>query len=237
MAVSGTLYYQVMEKIRGDILSGIYPVGTKLPSEPELQSKYGVSRVTIRNAVDGLVADGLVERVQGTGTFVRKPQKVSRLVRTSTVESFSAVARQNGFDPSSKVLAIKEVALSKHLESIFRGTTDRLLYVERLRYLDGDPIMIENNYYPLPRFARLQQMDLVHRSLYELFHDEFNIHELSSDDTTLSVVFASQEQAKLLKRSVGFPLFYLVTVIEDENKMPVQYGEQYIATDRYQFKI
>lgn len=75
MEKRGSLYSQVMEKLRKKILTGEYQVNSKLPSELELMKIFNVSRVTLRKAIEGLVNDGIVEKVQGIGTFVRKPKK------------------------------------------------------------------------------------------------------------------------------------------------------------------
>ncbi|WP_082383808.1 GntR family transcriptional regulator [Lacticaseibacillus thailandensis] len=134
MSARVTKYEQVMTSIRQKILSGEYFVGSQLPSEPQLQKQYGVSRVTIRLAVDGLVKDGLVERVQGKGSFVQRPQRVSRLVRESSVESFSKVALASGFHPQTKVLKVERVVATAALQSKFNVDVTGLLHTVRLRF-------------------------------------------------------------------------------------------------------
>lgn len=236
MTEPATKYSRVMNSIRSKIISGEYPIGSKLPSEVKMQEEYGVSRVTIRLAVDGLVKDGLVERVQGTGSYVRKPKKLSRLVRENSVESFSEVAKENGFNSHTKVISVDKIPSTDFLKKVLHTESDEVLHTERLRYLEDDPIFLENNYYPLPRFLDLPSYDLS-GSLYTIFKDNFGINSLESDNTILSVKTANVEFAKLLNRSVGFPLFYMKTQIFDDKDQVVQYGEQLIVSDRYQFKI
>lgn len=236
MTEPATKYSRVMNSIRSKIISGAYPIGSKLPSEVKMQEEYGVSRVTIRLAVDGLVKDGLVERIQGTGSYVRKPKRLSRLVRENSVESFSEVAKENGFESHTKVIIVDKVPATDFLKKVLHTESDEVLHTERLRYLEDDPIFLENNYYPLPRFLDLPNYDLS-GSLYTIFKDNFGINSLESDNTILSVKTANVESAKLLNRSVGFPLFYMKTQIFDDKNNVVQYGEQLIVSDRYQFKI
>ncbi|MFT8938146.1 GntR family transcriptional regulator, partial [Liquorilactobacillus sp.] len=81
MLASENLYYRVMEDIRVKIMDGTYPLNSKISSEKKLQDIYGISRVTLRNAIDGLVKDGLIERIQGKGSYVRKPKKIIRMLR------------------------------------------------------------------------------------------------------------------------------------------------------------
>ena len=68
-----------MEKIRQKIITGEYPIDSKLPNEFELSKQFNVSRVTLRKAIAGLAEDGLIEKIHGVGTFVRKPHKVKRM--------------------------------------------------------------------------------------------------------------------------------------------------------------
>ena len=106
----------------------------------------------------------------------------------------------------------------------------------RLCYLDQDPAVIESNYYPLPRFANLINYDLQH-SLYHIFHEHFDVKELADSESILKVSLANKEQSKLLKRSIGFPLYNLHNIIYDDRHQIVQYGIELINTDRYEFKI
>lgn len=236
MTKSTTKYMRVMNSIRAKIISGEYPIGSQLPSEAKMQKKYDVSRVTIRLAVDGLVRDGLVERVQGIGSYVRKPKRLSRLMRENSVESFSKVAKENNFSTHTKVLTVEEISVTDKLKQALQTQSNQALHTVRLRYLEDDPIFLESNYYPLPRFSKLPKYDL-NGSLYAIFQNAFGIKSLGSDNTILSIKTADVRTAKLLNRSVGFPLFYMKTQIFDDKKKVVQYGEQLIASDRYQFRI
>lgn len=236
MALPATKYGRVMNDLQGKIISGQYPLNSKLPSETQLQAKYKVSRVTVRLAVDELVKDGLVQRVQGKGSYVRKPHRLSRLVRTSTVESFSQVAQENGFQTSTRLLKAETIDCNAQLKKLLQTNNDQAMQTVRLRYLDGDPMYIEKNYYPLPRFADLPQYDL-NGSLYKIFKKYYGVKKLTSDNTILSIKLADVEEAKLMHRSVGFPLYLVKTQVCDQHGSVVQYGLEYIASDRYQFKI
>lgn len=234
MKSSGSLYLQVMKKIKQEIISKKYPVDSKLPSEIELMKKFNVSRVTLRKAIEGLVNDGIVEKVQGVGSFVRKPKKVRRIIRSSAVESFSEIALKEGFKPSTIVIEVKEVEVTGRLKELLESK--RALFIKRLRLLDKDPIMLENNYFPLPRFKKLKNNDLT-QSLYNLFREQFKIEKLISNNTTINIDLASKNEATLLKKSIGYPLFVLKTVVNDENNEVVQVGKQFIVSDRYEFHI
>lgn len=234
MEKRGSLYSQVMEKLRKKIFTGEYQVNSKLPSELELMKIFNVSRVTLRKAIEGLVNDGIVEKVQGIGTFVRKPKKVKRIMLSSAVESFSKIAIEEGFEPTTKVIDIKELQVSQNLTELLG--TKKALFVKRVRFLDNDPVMLENNYFPLPRFKELANYDLT-GSLYSLLHKDFGIVKLISKDTSVNVTLAQKSEADLLKKSIGYPLFLLKPIVKDENDKIVQIGKEFIIYDRYEFHI
>lgn len=234
MGKKGFLYSQVIEKLREKILTGEYKVNSKLPSEVELMKIFDVSRVTLRKAIEGLVNDGIVEKVQGIGTFVREPQKVRRIVLSSAVESFSEIAIKEGFEPTTKIIKIKEIRTNEKLESLIKSK--RALFIKRVRLLDKEPVMLENNYFPLPRFEELKNSDLTD-SLYEMMHTKFGIKKLISEDTSINVTLAKKNEADFLKKSVGYPLFLLKPIVRDENDTIVQVGEEFIVYDRYEFHI
>ena len=234
MKETGSLYSQVMEKIRQKIITGEYPVNSKLPNEFELSDQFAVSRVTLRKAIKGLAEDGLVEKIQGVGTFVRKPQKVKRIISSPAAESFSQIAKKEGFKASVEVIKVKEVETPPKLRKILE--TKHSLFIERVHSVNDEPIMLECNYFPLPRFAGLAKEDLS-QSLYQILQDNYQIAKLNSRDLIISVALASLSEAKFLKKSIGFPLLLLQVCIEDEHNNVVHAGEQYIISDRYEFHV
>ncbi|MBA1434956.1 GntR family transcriptional regulator [Bombilactobacillus bombi] len=231
-----TKYETVMMDLREKIVTGKYQVDSKLPSEEELKQIYSVSRITIRQAVDGLVSDGIIEKVQGKGSYVRKPTQVRRLLRSSSIESFSKTAEENGFEPKMKILKIEKLKVNREIKRGLKTSSSFALHTVRLCYLDDDPVVIESNFFPLPKFEKLPKYDL-NGSLYKIFHDDFGIESLTDSNSILRVIAANKEQARLLKRSVGFPLFNLRNQIYDNNHNLVQYGIELIATDRYEFRV
>ena len=231
--MTGTLYQEIREDIKQKIINGQYPIDAKLPSEPQLQVKYGVSRVTVRNAVDRLVQEGYVTRIQGKGTFVNTGKKVKRLLRHSAIESFSEIAKQNGLHAAAQVVSVgKEKVLAK----IRPYLSSPALGVKRVRYVNNTALILENNFFPLPRFADLTKYDLT-KSLYQIFYSKYAVHQLISRKSTVSMVQADKEKADLLNCSPGFPLFLLDAVITDSDGKVVQAAEEFILSNMYQFEI
>lgn len=120
-------------------------VGDAIPSERLLCERFGVSRMTVRQAVDALVVDGLLEREQGRGTFVA-PTKMDLEVRLA---SFGEEMRRRGMEPSSKVLVAEEVPASPEIADVLELLPGELVfYLDRVRYADGEPMAIEQTWLP-----------------------------------------------------------------------------------------
>ena len=98
------LYQQIFEEIKSAIEAGEYAPKERIPSEPELAEKYGVSRITVRRAVEELCVEGYLIKQQGRGTFVSTPRINRRLLQYVAARSFTNVCRDNNMTPGAKVL-------------------------------------------------------------------------------------------------------------------------------------
>ena len=137
-------YVRVRDYLRS-LVTHELAVGDAIPSERLLCERFGVSRMTVRQAVDALVVDGLLEREQGRGTFVA-PTKLDLEVRLS---SFGEEMRRRGMEPSSKVLATEEVTASPDIaDALELLPGERVFYLYRVRYADGEPMAIEQTWVP-----------------------------------------------------------------------------------------
>ncbi|WP_324652433.1 GntR family transcriptional regulator [Georgenia sp. H159] len=137
-------YLTVRDHLRGLIAGGL-AVGAAIPSERELCEQFGVSRMTVRQAVDALVVEGLLERVQGRGTFVAQP-KVDLQLR---LVSFPEEMRRRGMEPSLRVLAADRTAASAQLaDALDLAPGAEVFYLRRLRLADGLPMAVEENWVP-----------------------------------------------------------------------------------------
>lgn len=233
------LYQQLADIIRNSIISGELRYGDKIPTEVELSEKYNVSRITVRAAITELVELGFLIKKQGKGTFVSKP-KVQRKIEY--LSSFTAACEASGLKVTNEV--IKREVIEPELEDkkdLELDDDDKLLYIQRLRYAGGEPLMLENNYFSFKRFNFLLTEDLS-GSLYELLRKKYNINPSDSlnsgiDRTTIEIAKAVDEESALLRVQNGEPLFYIKTVIYDDKNIPVHIGKQYVIGERYKFVI
>lgn len=225
------LYKQLMQKLRTDIQSGVYPVHSRIPSEQELCQTYQVSRVTVRKALAELTQEGLLKRHQGKGTFVGIP-RIQKDLRS--VNSFHDACRMMGSTPGTRVLH----AQWAHLEAGERAELgceedEQVVELVRLRLADDMPVMLETNHFP-PAYAWLMSADLT-GSLYALLEEKGvearqAIHEVS-------LCYATPAQAKALEIAPGDALLCLHEVIYDQNGRPLHTSHQVIRGDRFTFRI
>src|SRR5690348_1740241 len=146
-------------------LIGQLAVGEAIPSERQLSSDLGVSRLTVRAALDDLVRDGLLVRRHGSGTFVSEPKIAQELTMTSFTEDM----RRRGMEPASRILELRVAPANVHLGRILHvSPAEPIVIVERLRLADGETMAIETLHVRESLVPGLVPDDLEQQSFYEL---------------------------------------------------------------------
>jgi len=202
-----------------------------IPSERELMTAYDVSRATVRKAIDSLVADGLLHRIHGKGTFVARPRLESRL----HLASFSQDMRRRGLTPSTRLLDVEldepPADVAKALDLSTDGQAWRL---DRVRLADGQPIALENGWYPRSLLPGLDRHDLG-GSLYELLADVYDL-SIDSAEQTLWGETADAAMARRLDAPVHTPLLVFRRVSYAAGR-PLEYVVSRYRGDRYQLHM
>lgn len=204
--------------------------GDAIASERRLVEQFGVSRVTVRQAIADLVEEGLLERVHGKGTFVTGPQISSHL----HLMSFSREMRARGLEPQTTVLDAAEVPAdpeaARRLELPVGAPVVR---VERLRLADGAPMALEVGHYPARMFPGLLQADL--SSLYDVFAHRYNVW-VTSARQTVSADSADARRAAVLQVAKRAPL-----LVQDRvtwaGEHPMETSVSYYRADRYRITM
>lgn len=190
------LYAQIVEQLQHDIKNGFFSKSGRLPTETELSQQYGVSRITVRRAVDELVTLGLVEKKQGKGTFICTPKLTRQL---GGPMSFTEMCRANGLSASAQILDAK-ICMADTVyvrESLSVTEKDPIVRIRRLRYAGDKPLVLEDNFFPL-EYAYLLSIDLENDSIYRYLQEEKGI-ELRRTTMHLRIVRADTKLAKLLQ--------------------------------------
>ena len=228
---SSPLYHQLMQRIREDINGGIYPVGSRIPPEHELEESYHVSRVTVRRALQELTAEGLLERKQGKGTFVSVPRMSQNLKH---VQSFHDACRAAQVKPGTRMVHTLEKKADA-LDQADLGLPDGARVVEtlRVRLADGEPVVLEQNHFSMA-YAYLKEADLT-GSLYRVLQD-YGV-EPGQASHEVSLCLAGEREAALLGTEKGTPLLKLREVVYDQRGRPLHNSQQWIRGDRFVFRI
>lgn len=190
------LYCKLADIIEEKIDSGVWKKGMMIPSERELCKQYDMSRITVRNAIDGLVRQGKLEKVQGKGTFVQGKSIIQNL---GNVYSFSGEMEKQGKISSTK-LVCREImgADPKVARELGIEEKDEVIYIERLRCAEHVPIMLEKSYFPKAVCGYVWEIDLDHQSLYRTLEEQYGVVINKAIETFKACELNSYE-CKLLK--------------------------------------
>lgn len=220
------LYQKVADDIKRNILSGFYEVGNLMPTEHDLEEKYGVSKITVRKAVDQLVAEGYIAKKSGIGTRVISNDLFNKL---SKAKSYSSIVNDKG-KLTKEVLEIKYMGLKD--TPINQTLVEPILYIKRLYLLDGKPFLNVNHYIPNV-MVNIQKSELQNKSLYKFlkdngkninsFKDEFTAVNL---DETEKQLLNKKDTLALKRIRRGFDkkgeLIEYTESIYDSSKMPYE---------------
>lgn len=224
------LHTQLTDLLRAHIATGVLPPHSRLPSERVLCNQYGVSRITVREALSELMHEGLIHVAVGKGTYVADPTLNEEL---QPLSSFSDDIRRRGMMPSSRVLEATIVHADDVLADrlrVPRGAETAKLC--RLRLADGLPIAIQVAHLPHHLCPGLLQFDLASRSLFDVLRGEFGL-VLAQAETVIEAALADEEQAGLLQ--LQFPAAVLIseqTTYLDTGQV-IEHARSIFCADRY----
>lgn len=230
------LYFQVAQALQAAIEAGTLPPGSRLDNEIQLADELGLSRPTMRRAMEYLVGKGLIVRRRGIGTIVVQPKVRRPLQLSSLYEDL----RAGGQDPTTSVLSLEVVAGPPEVAEALRldpGTpVHRLL---RLRRASGRPIALMTNYLPVtfPGLGddELTVEQLEGAGLYQVLRAA-GIH-LHAADQTISARKATAEESRVLHEPRGAALLTMQRVAYDDRGRAVEYGTHVYAASRYSFSL
>jgi DNA-binding GntR family transcriptional regulator len=226
------LYFQIAENLKQAIMDGTLKPGERLDNELDLTERLGVSRPTVRQAVQRLVDQGLVVRRRGLGTVVVAPRIFRSVALTSLYDDLSATGRH----PATTVLAAREVEADDEVAaalSLPAGAA--VLSVERLRLADGTPLALMHNYLPAGLLKGRPADALEKSGLYELLRGQGV--RLQAGEQVIGARRATAHEANLLQASRGATVLTMTRTTFDHEGKPVEHGSHAYLADRYSFKM
>ena len=226
-------YAQLREVLRKQIetMSADQPI----PSEYELCDKYGVSRITVRKAVNDLIHEGLLYSQQGKGTFVA-PRKF-RIEWAHEMAGFHADMARRGLQVKVRVLEQAVVPADQRVaEELNLRLGDPVVKIVRLRFADEQPFDIATNYTPWVIFPGLEKEDLARGSIYALIRTKYHV-QIDHGVRLVEAVACLPDDARLLHVKVGAPLLLIHNTMCDADARPVEYSVIKRRGDRAQLEI
>lgn len=219
-SISTPLYDQLKQIIKDALLQGVYKQGERLPNETELCEIYGVSRITVRRAIQELTEERLLERKQGKGTFVMRTKLARELV---SVDGFTDFQKRLGKNPSKRILVCEEInATPKIAESLQIDINAPVLRLVRLMFTDNYPFTLDETHYSLERFPDLARHFLDNSSTYDVLKKVYKVNmNNGSTQKIITVVPAAAHEANHLDCDIGETLFNIDKIIFDVNKVPI----------------
>lgn len=228
-------YVQVKDALIEWIIQARWKAGDQLPGENELCLIFDVSRPVIRQALNELALQGVVYREKGKGTFVTGPKIKEGLVQRLT--GFYQDMAAQGFTPQTKVLAQEKIQSNPDIASCLQLDLESpVIKIERLRAIEGEPIVLVTTFIPFDLCPQLLHEDLSDQSLYTFLEQSCGV-SIVYGRRTLEAVPASKYAAALLKVRKGSPLILLNSVSYDKDGRPVEYYFAYHRGDRSQFEV
>lgn len=233
---SGIPYYvQVRQALQEHLETGTWKPGEQLPSEPELCRLFGVSRPVIRQALNELTQRGLVIRAKGKGTFAAPPKITEALVQKLT--GFYQDMVEQGYTPTARVLRQEAIPAGRQVaERLQIPVGTPVVVIERLRFVQDEPIQLVTTYIPRDACPALLEVDLTRRSLYAFLEAECGMM-IARGRRTVEAVAANEYEAEMLQVKKGAPLILLDSVSYLSDGTPIEYYHALHRGDRTRFEV
>lgn len=224
-------YSRLKDELRA-MIRGLDP-GSAIPTERELCGLYGVSRTTVRQALQALVHEGYLYRRQGRGTFVAPP----KLVQTIQLQGHTEEMEAQGLRPGSQVLSAMNEAAAPEVAAFFGLAGGGLVHrIVRLRLVDGEPIAVQTVYLDAERFGEVGDLLPGCVSLYRLLQDHYGV-QVAGGDETVEAAAADRETSELLGIDVGAPLLVLHRRSWEADGRPIEWSQSRYRGDRYRVAV
>ncbi|MBY7142235.1 GntR family transcriptional regulator [Virgibacillus sp. NKC19-3] len=235
-AKKGTpLYKQVYDWIKANIDSGHFEMGRQLPPEPTLSRDLGVSRSTLRQALQLLIDEGICYQQQGKGTFIHsKRSRYELTVLTSFTEQMMAKGKR----PSSKLLEFTTNLVPDSYLQLKLGLTanDRIIKIVRLRFGDDVPMSLETVYIDEKLCVGLEKYDLSNKSMYHIIENDYN-HPVLNGSISIEPDEITEKEATLLEVTSNKSILHMESINYTRNSRPLFITFARYPKDRYIFTV
>ena len=232
--MQGHLYLQVIERLKKDIESGVFKENERFPSEFELARQLGVSRSTLREALQILEREKVIIRKHGVGTFVNpKPLFTSGIEQLSSVSTMICEA---GMEPGTIFMDVSESDASDDSISRFEhDQDDQLITIKRVRTADGEPVVYCIDQVLAKNFP-VGTEDLLNISIFDAIEQSKEIR-ITQAIARIEPVGYDEEASSLLRCGIDVPLLVLLQEHYSDDGEMILYSENYFRADKFSFHV
>lgn len=195
------VYFQLKNDLINKISQGLWKPGECISSERELCDIYGVSRMTIRQAIGELVQEGILNRIKGKGTYVCEPT-----VKQQDMMSFTEIIKKTGRKLETEVISFEQIDKPEDLEDIF--SLEKLYVINRKRKVDGECIAIEKVFIPVDYCGYVSE-EMLSGSLFKILEEFGYIVENST--SSIASIIMNDEQKELFETDENVPLLKVMS--------------------------
>ena len=219
------------QTLKRNIQEGTYPYGTALPAERELAESFGLNRSTVRAAIQTLVEEGLLKKVQGKGTFVMRHTRDNAYTH---FRGMSELLKNHGYVPSSRILYTGPTPAGYKLSHLLQVGEDTVLYrIMRLRLGNGLPVSIENTFVPYELIPDIEDIDFQIYSLYDAF--AMNSLRIAGIQQVFSTTRVRNSEAKYLNAENGSPVVSIAITSASEENGIIEYTNALVLPEFCKF--
>ena len=227
------LYAKITNEIRHQIDSGKYLSGDKLPPERKLCEEFGVSRITIRQALDKLEDLNIIDRKQGKGTYIL-PFEYGKL--PEIFSQFTEEIEEAGEQPGTKMLDMERINSDLYLNKKMGLPVDTTIYkLSRLRMADGRPLLLEYSFIPYSVAPDLDRFNFGKLSLYQVLEQNYSV-KIDQAFETLNPISLNKNDASLLERAEGAIAMNLERFVY-ANEQVIEFTSSLVVDDKYKYTV
>ncbi|EUJ31522.1 GntR family transcriptional regulator [Listeria floridensis FSL S10-1187] len=225
------IYMQIQAEIKQKIEAGVWQVGTSIPAERQLAEMFHVSRMTVRQAIQGLVDDNILQRRVGAGTFIAEKKLTERL---EAVTSFTNLMLQEGKTPSTRIVSygIRPASIQEQ-EALNLKENSNVMKIERIRYGDHVPILFEVAAIPEQIASLLTKEDIMD-SLYKAIETKLG-RQIGEAEQIMEAALVSEKVAPFLDVKLGSPVMKLRQITSLDDGRPFEFTRSQYVGSRFQF--
>lgn len=228
-------YQRLRDHLAEQIAKNRWRPGEAIPTEAALSTQYNLSTGTVRKAIDALVSEGILERQQGRGTFIRRPQFQSSLFRFFRFQT-AAGERQV---PESRILSVEPVTAPSAVSQALGLPADaQVIRIMRVRLLDEQPVLAEEIWLPHEPFAPLLHIDLSAQGplLYPIY-EEVCAQVVASAEETLTAESVNDVYARLLQVPVASPVVVIERLARDYAGKPLEWRRSRGHAEHFRYSV